>query len=189
VVTRECNRRQQQLREVEGYLDLLTALSERWPLTPEVRDRLAQRALDTLDLIEAESDENLLLDVHYLRGETLRAMTRFSEAIVSLHLAAELSPGNVHTQLALGWCYKRTARLDLAIEALENGLIESPDEAILHYNLACYWSLAGNKRIALEFLSNAIDIDSTFRGHMADESDFDPIRDLPEFRAITNAIA
>ena len=32
--------------------------------------------------------------------------------------------------LALGWCYKRTNRLDLAIEALEEGLTVAPDEAM-----------------------------------------------------------
>ncbi len=43
---------------------------------------------------------------------------------------------------ALGWCYKRLARLDLAIHSLEQALVDDPECALLHYNLACYSSLA-----------------------------------------------
>ena len=49
-------------------------------------------------------------------------------------------------------------------------------EAVLHYNLACYWSLARNRTLALKFLSQALEIDSNFRDLIADESDFNPLR-------------
>ena len=44
-------------------------------------------------------------------------------------------------------------RLDLAIETLQDALDIEPGEAILHYNLACYWSLANNVQLALDFLA------------------------------------
>ena len=46
--------------------------------------------------------------------------------------------------LALGWCYKRIGRIDLAIESLEEALSIEPNDALIHYNLACYWSGPGN---------------------------------------------
>ena len=58
-------------------------------------------------------------------------------------------PATRGSRLALGWCYKRTNRLAQAIDSLERALREHPDEALLHYNLACYWSLAANGPKAL----------------------------------------
>ena len=63
-----------------------------------------------------------------------------------------------------------------------------PAEAILQYNLACYWSLARNRTLALRFLSRALEMDSNLRDMIADESDFDPLRHDPEFVAVTNVI-
>ncbi len=84
----------------------------------------------------------------------------------------------------LAWCYKRTGRLDLAIESLEQTLIVEPDEPLLRYNLACYLSLAGQKRRALRQLSQALAIDPTYRKLAENESDFDPLRADPEFKSL-----
>jgi tetratricopeptide (TPR) repeat protein len=125
----------------------------------------------------------------YLRGEALRELGRWSDAIAALNVAAEGMPEEVPVYVAQGWCYKRMGRLDLAIAALEKGLEFDPSAAILHYNLACYWSLASNKRQALMFLSRAISMDPEFRDRVSGESDFDTIRSDPAFRALTSVIA
>ncbi|HWB09817.1 MAG TPA: tetratricopeptide repeat protein [Pirellulales bacterium] len=158
------------LREAEGYLEL----------------NMPQTALDLLSrLSEPGTFRGQQL---YLTGEALRALERYAEAIVVLEQAADLLPSNIHVWLALGWCQKRTGRLDLAISALERAEEVSPEEAIVHYNLACYWSLAGKKQRALAYLSRAISIDSNYRELLGDEPDFDPIRTDPEFRALTEII-
>ena len=164
------HRRQQVLQQAEGYLEL----------------GMPRHALDTL----ARGDHLVAVDAQarYLRGEALRSLERFVEAIDSLLKASELMPDNVHVWLALAWCHKRTDGLDLAIEALEIALEVDPSEAILHYNLACYWSLSRNKEYALDYLSQAFDIDSNYRDLVHDESDFDPIRDDSEFQALTTVI-
>ena len=59
-----------------------------------------------------------------------------------------------------------------------------PQDALVHYNLACYWSLAKNKRQALVYLSRAFDLEDAYRALVADEPDFDPIRDDPAFQAL-----
>ncbi len=88
--------------------------------------------------------------------------------------------------MALGWCYKRIGRIDLAIESLEEAKSSKPNLAIIHYNLACYWSLAKNKSRALsEYLAHAFQIDPDYRELVHREHDFDPIRDDPEFRQMT----
>ena len=88
----------------------------------------------------------------------------------------------------MGWCYKRIGRLDRAIESLEEALTVDPGAAIIHYNLACYWSLSGSTDVALAYLGNAFDIDASFRGLVDGEVDFDPIREHPAFRELTTVV-
>ncbi len=182
----DCQRRKLIIQEAEGYLDLLLVLDDRWPLAEEVRDRVAGRAIDTLGRLPDAGGERS--HVLYLRGQALRVMHRFGESLEPLEQAAELDPENIHIHLALGWCHKRTGRLDLAIEALEAALSANPSEAIVHFNLACYWSLARNHRNAIDYLSEALEIDSNYRDLIDDESDFDPIRKDPEFQMLTSVI-
>jgi Flp pilus assembly protein TadD len=159
-------RRQQLLVQAEGYLEL----------------GMAQHALDVL----ARCGDSGTLPDHglYLQGQCLRELGRYHEALAPLSRAAQASPENISIWLALGWCYKRTGKLDRAIEALEEALAVEPEDALVHYNLACYWSLAKNKRQALAYLSRAFDLEEGYRALVADEPDFDPIRDDPSFQAL-----
>lgn len=178
---------QQMLREAEGYLDLLTLdPAKRAALRPEVRDRVATRALRLLSLLEHHQGRNA--HVCFLQGQALKIMERYREAIVPLAQAAELDPDNFHIWLALGWCHKRTNRIDLAIQSLEEALCSYHNEAIIYYNLACYWSLAYHLEQALEYLAVAFEIDPEFRELAATEPDFDHIRLHPDFQALTSVI-
>lgn len=179
-------RRKQILREAEGYLDLVMVLSDRWPAASEIRASLANRALQTLDRVanfESRRPHEL-----YLRGQAYRLLDDFSQSIECLESSVELDPDNLHAWLALGWCHKRNGRIDLAIQALEEAMAIDPTEAIIHYNLACYWSLANNPKLAVEYLAEAFSIDPNFRDLVAEETDFDPIRNDHDFRMLTSVI-
>jgi tetratricopeptide (TPR) repeat protein len=159
-------RRQHLLVQAEGYLEL----------------GMVEHALEVLDRCEqlARLPEHGL----YLRGQCLRELGRFREALDPLWQAAQSNPENIGTWLALGWCYKRTGKLDRAIESLEEALSVEPNDALVHYNLACYWALAKNKRQALNYLRKAFALEEDYRSLVAEESDFDPIRDDPAFQAL-----
>ena len=77
----------------------------------------------------------------------------YAEAVVPLEAAADLAPENIPIRLALAWCYKHVDRLDLAIQSLERAMAVDDQQAILHYNLACYWSLAGDAEVAIRHLA------------------------------------
>lgn len=173
------------LREAEGYLDLASCTDD-FPLSNQTRDRLAQRALTTLAPLNGSGTD--LEEVHYLTGQAYRLMTRHHEAIPHLERAAELNRDNIHVWLALGWCQKRIGRLDLAIQSLEEALSLAPDQAIIYYNLACYWSLAQNAKLALTYLARAFDIDPTYRDLAACEPDFNPIRHHRGFVELTSVV-
>ncbi len=159
-------RRQQLLLQAEGYLEL----------------GMGEHALEVLGRCEqlARLPEHGL----YLKGQCLRELGRYGEALDPLWQAAQSNPDNIGTWLALGWCYKRTGKLDRAIESLEEALSVEPNDALIHYNLACYWALAKNKRHALTYLARALDLEDEYRPLIADETDFDPIRDDPAFQAL-----
>lgn len=159
-------RRQQCATQAEGYLEL----------------GMPEHALRALD--RAGPVDTLSVHALYLKGEALRSLSRFREAIEPLTAAAQGEPRNVHIWLALGWCYKRMARIDLAIESLEEALLAEPDNALVNYNLACYWSLAKGKRQALSYLERAFELEDHYRSLVADESDFDALRSDPDFRSM-----
>lgn len=161
-------RLKQLAREAEGYLEL----------------NLPEHALAVLDRVGDPG--SFRSTFAYLRGEALRELRRWNEALVPLREAAEMAPSDIRIWLALGWCYKRIGRLDLAIEALEEALEARPDEALIHYNLACYWCLAENKERTLHYLARSFDLDSQYRDLVAAESDFNALRADPDFQAIVS---
>ncbi len=56
-----------------------------------------------------------------------------------------------------------------------------PNYADTYYNLACLNSLSGNRNEALEYLTQAISIDTKFKSIAKKDSDFDSIRDDERF--------
>jgi tetratricopeptide (TPR) repeat protein len=156
--------------QAEGYLEL----------------GVPEEALRTLARLGQEAG----LGAHalYLQGEALRSLERYEEALAPLGQAATLSPQSVHLWLAIGWCRKRTGRIDLAIEAMERAVAIDAEDALNHYNLACYLSLNGQKDRALAHLARALKIDPGYRNLVDDERDFDPLRSDPDFRALTSII-
>jgi tetratricopeptide (TPR) repeat protein len=106
-------------------------------------------------------------------------MEKYEESLESLEEAAELHPDQVHIWLAIGWCEKRLGRIERAISALEEAASVDPENALVHYNLACYFSLAGDADTALHELGTASHMDVHYLALVKDEMDFDPIRDDP----------
>jgi tetratricopeptide (TPR) repeat protein len=155
-------RLRRKLAEIEGYLIL----------------NLPHRALEA---IQAQPWPGLTYEASVLAGEALRQLGEPRAALLHLERAATLRPLSPDLAIALGWCYKRTHRLAQAIEALEAGRRRHPDEPLLAYNLACYWSLAGNPLQAVEQLAEALRRDPDLYRLIAGEPDFDAIRHHPAF--------
>lgn len=176
-------RRQRILNETEGYLELLMLFDDALAATADHRHRIAQRALDALDRLSEGTRAGAI--AQHLRGQALRALDRFADAVIPLRAAADLEPENLHIWLALGWCYKRCDRLDMAIESLQEAITAKPGTAIVHYNLACYLSLAHNAEAAISHLAIAFELDPDYKELVHKEHDFDPIRDNPDFRQLT----
>jgi hypothetical protein len=71
--------------------------------------------------------------------------------------------------------------LGAAADAMADALAEHPDNGHVLYNAACFEALAGRRDDALAHLRRAVELDPRTRDWAAEDSDFDSIRDDPEF--------
>ncbi|MCH2181589.1 MAG: tetratricopeptide repeat protein [Mariniblastus sp.] len=179
-------RRKQAIQTAEGYLELAMVFDDCWPLDLPHRQKLAELTIACLATIRKPQGHKPY--ILFLKGQAARLAERYKKAVAFLEQSARLDPDNIHALLALGWCYKRINRTDLAIEALETAVEVDNDSAIAHYNLACYWSLTNRPRVAVLHLSNALALNPDYRKLLATETDFDPIRDDVAFVELTSVI-
>lgn len=163
------DRIRRKLHQAEGYLEL----------------DLPGHSLEILD--SGTEWPGLQFEACLIKGEALRRLDRHRDAIQPLEIAANLRPGDSRVALALGWCYKRTNRLAQAIDALDRARTHDPENALLHYNLACYWSLAGQADRALDALNTAIELEGELKRLIADEPDFQRLRGNPDFDRLVNS--
>ncbi len=75
---------------------------------------------------------------------------------------------------------------DKALEVLEAAHTEFPDDATVLYNLACAESMSGRTEEALEHLRLSVAGGERFLELARTDTDFDPIRDRPEFAEIVS---
>jgi len=185
--------RQRKLEAACGYLEL----------------NMPEHALRELGRIA--DPEAVPFDFNRFRGEALRALNQFEVAISAFDRALEENPDEISVLVGIAWCYKRTGRLPRAIAAMEQAYQAHPKELIVLYNLACYFSLAGEKAQALSWLGRALRMESSLRKQnieseiafgsasglgqaepslrerIADEPDFDPLRNDPDFQYLTGS--
>jgi hypothetical protein len=67
---------------------------------------------------------------------------------------------------------------------LEDLIAANPQYPMLVYNLACSESLSGRTADAIDHLRRAVDASEKLRADARMDSDFDPIRDEPSFKAL-----
>jgi tetratricopeptide (TPR) repeat protein len=119
--------------------------------------------------------------VEQLRGEAYRQKEDFEQALKHFQRVPTDEGSQLELRISMAWCFKRIGRLDQAIASMKAAYRDSPKAAIVLYNLACYYSLAGEKDEALSWLARAIRMDASYRKLVPKESDFDPIRNDQEF--------
>lgn len=171
------------LKESAGAIELVEELLHGDQPAPPAVERLLDSVLARLDRLGSPARDAVFALL--LRGEALRALGRLPESIQAFQTVAERDREVVAAWVGLGWCHKRTGRLDLAIDCLRQALTASPDEPLLHYNLACYLSLSGDVAAAVEHLTRAISREGRYRTLTREERDFDPIRSDPRFQEAT----
>ena len=68
-------------------------------------------------------------------------------------------------------------------KSMEAAIAAKPDAWQGHFNAACFEALTKNRDAAIEHLNRAIELDPKAREFAAKDTDFDWLRDDPEFPA------
>ena len=180
-------RREKLIQQAEGYLDLILCLEGRWSLPDHLVHSITGKALNQLDRLESGSGRKS--HAEYLKGQCFRLRQQYEEAVNCFWNSLDTDSENIHSLLGLAWCYKRLDELDLAVESLTRAFEVQPDNPVISFNLACYSSLQGDVDRCCDFLQKAIELDESFRELIDRESDFDTVRNHPQFEFFLSAIA
>ena len=73
------------------------------------------------------------------------------------------------------------------MEILREGVRVHPDDAILHYGLACVHAVNGHRDEALESLGKAIELKPEAREWAREDTDFESLREDERFRSMLGA--
>lgn len=174
--------RTQPLREAEGLLELATRPAVKLGLRPDLRHRLAHRALRLAMRHRPPERDAWRRDLAI--GQSLRLLRRYRAAIGPLWSAVGRHPDSPDAWLALGWCLKRLGQLDRAAAVLARAVDAIPDNATLHFNFACYLAQLGQAEAAVGELLWAFDLNPDLRSRLDRETDFDPIRLHAAYQAL-----
>ncbi len=122
----------------------------------------------------------------YVSADAKRKAT--GEGVV---LALGGTPGKAYEPLDWGGAWKfhqdsmqayNEQRYADAVEAVRAGLAHAPDNSGLHYNYACFATLAGDTSDeTFEHLRRSIELHESFRGQAKLDDDFTAVRDDPRF--------
>lgn len=166
------------MQQAEGFLEL----------------DLPSNAIEALEKVSADGRTQFPHIFHTLFAEALRSLSRFEDAIGHFIQARHAVPTDVGCYLALGWCYKRCDRIDLAIESLAEAericrmSKKHVDQLpLVLYNLSCYYALAEQRKPMLDRLAAALDLNPDLRDLIPTETDFDAFRDDPQFQKLATS--
>jgi len=177
----QLQRVQRLLREAEGYLDL----------------EMPAQALGALQQIDAEGGP-LPFETNFLLAMVYRTLEEHPQALHLFGRAAEHRPDDLSVFLGMAWCYKRVDQVERSIAMMERAYKSHPEEAIVLYNLACYYAISHGQKLfdaeqadqfkskSLSWLGRALRMDSSYRDLISEETDFDSLRDDPDFQFIAS---
>ncbi|WP_121968283.1 tetratricopeptide repeat protein [Leptolyngbya sp. BC1307] len=125
-------------------------------------------------------------DALYNKGYALDELGRYEEAIAAYDAALAIQPGKHAALDNKGIALGELGRYEEAIAAYDAALAIQPDNASTWYNKACSYALSKRLEDALTCLQKAIELDGTDKySEMAKtDTDFDDIRDSPQFLAL-----
>jgi tetratricopeptide (TPR) repeat protein len=173
------------LLAAQGYLELATGPASRLGLAPKLRRRTLRQVFTLAANCRVHKRHQPARQM--LIGQSLRLLGKHRSALTALRKASLDKWLRRDALLGLAWCQKRLGLIDEAIATITRALATSPNDADLHYNLACYLALAMQPRAAIYELAWAVELKPSLKRRANTEADFDSLRVFETFAALTDA--
>jgi tetratricopeptide (TPR) repeat protein len=90
---------------------------------------------------------------------------------------ADFQPDDLHWTISVAYATRRANSIEAAKQILLNAESRFPNEAIIKYNLACYFCQMGDIENAKNYLRKAFEIDLNWRKAALDDEDLRPLWD------------
>jgi Flp pilus assembly protein TadD len=148
---------------------------------------MPDHALRELSHIQDVADKRYVACM--LRGEALLLKKDHANALDSFREAHIERPTDLDALMRMAWCFKRIDQLQQAIDAMKLAYQFHKEVPIVLYNLACYYSLAGEKDDALSWLGRAFRMDRQLLNLIPSETDFDSLRKDVDFQHLLQLIS
>jgi tetratricopeptide (TPR) repeat protein len=126
---------------------------------------------------------------HYCLAGIYKSLERHDKAESHCRLSLRHNPGFAPSFLLLASILRMTGRVADSADAARMAVLLDPECAPAHYDLACYYSLAGEEAKALAALEEALNrgfCDFDWAGR---DPDLEGLRGRPEFRSLLASYA
>ena len=135
------------------------------------------------------SKESSPANGHVELGVTYAGAGEYDKAIAEFKKAIAIDPNYGRAYNWLGLTYSNQGKYDLAVRFYQKAISINPETLwFFHYRLARLYSLQDKKALSIESLRKAISLDKDVIGMAKRDSDFDNIRESPEFQALIRPV-
>ena len=118
---------------------------------------------------------------HYNEGNNLLKQSNFEEAISNYKMALHHNKDFEESYINISTAYLSTKQFDLALKYLNILKSINPSHPLLHYNLACYYSLLGKTAMGMEALKEAIQNGFNDQKMLKSDPDIESLRQSHQF--------
>ncbi|MGE3173239.1 MAG: tetratricopeptide repeat protein [Planctomycetota bacterium] len=112
----------------------------------------------------------------------------FQSGITAFRKVTELEPDNGRAWQLLGYCLHLSGDLDAALPVHEKAAEFADVRAVASYNIACVHGIRGDKEQALAWLEKAVAAGFDDGSHLANDPDFDLLREDPRFQKLAKGL-
>jgi hypothetical protein len=130
----------------------------------------ADTELDKIDPFNRAAPEVLAVRIEIYRGlEKWELMQEIAKRL------AEFQPDEIDWTISLAYATRRADSIQAAKGILLNAEPKFPKEAVIKYNLACYFCQTGDINTAKDYLKEAFEIDLNWRMAALEDEDLKPL--------------
>jgi serine/threonine protein kinase/Flp pilus assembly protein TadD len=127
---------------------------------------------------------NLLGGAYAALGRTADSQRAYRREVEAARKRLELNPDDPRALYMGGAALSRLGEVAKAKDWANQALAISPGDATVLYNVACIYATSGEAEQAMNSLEKAVSLGFGHRNWIANDSDFDSIRQQPRFQAL-----